>query len=89
MEKFALGLVLGMVGGAVATANSYKMRTLVRKTQAELQAKLDQMMDEKIRAMEAMTDEIKTETAQTAQEAEAELKNAKAAVRRKPAKAQA
>ena len=45
MEKFALGLLIGAVGGALATANSYKMRTLVRKTQAELQAKLDQMMD--------------------------------------------
>ena len=46
------------------------MRTLVRKTQAELQAKLDQMMDEKIRAMESMTEEIKTETAELASEAE-------------------
>ena len=70
MEKFALGLVLGAVGGALATANSYKMRTLVRKTQAELQAKLDQMMDEEIRAMESMTEEIKTETAELASEAE-------------------
>ena len=70
MEKFALGLVLGAVGGALATANSYKMRTLVRKTQAELQAKLDQMMDEKIRAMESMTEEIKTETAELASGAE-------------------
>ena len=70
MEKFALGLVLGAVGGALATANSYKMRTLVRKTQAELQAKLDQMMDEKIRTMESMTEEIKTETADMASIAE-------------------
>ena len=85
MEKFALGLVLGAVGGALATANSYKMRTLVRKTQEEVQAKLDQMMEEKIRAMEAMTDEIKTETAEAAQEAE--VKPVKASPKRKTAKA--
>lgn len=82
MEKFALGLLVGAVGGALATANSYKMRTLVRKTQAELQAKLDQMMDEKIRAMESMTDEIKTETAESATETET-----KPAPKRKTAKA--
>ena len=70
MEKLAIGMLIGAVGGALATANSYKMRTLVRKTQAELQAKLDQMMDEKIRAMESMTEEIKTETAELASEAE-------------------
>ena len=62
MEKFTIGLVLGCIGGALVTANSYKMRTLVRKTQEDVQAKLDQMMDEKIRAMEAMTEEIKEET---------------------------
>ena len=86
MEKFALGLLVGAVGGALATANSYKMRTLVRKTQAELQAKLDQMMDEKIRAMEAMTDEIKTETAEAAEQAEEKIKSAKTAIKRKTAK---
>ncbi|MBR1975425.1 MAG: hypothetical protein IKA20_06200 [Clostridia bacterium] len=63
MEKFTIGLVIGCVGGALITANSYKMRMLVRKTQEEVQAKLDQMMDEKIKAMEAMTEEMKEETA--------------------------
>ena len=87
MEKFALGIVLGAVGGALATANSYKMRTLVRKTQAELQAKLDQMMDEKIRAMESATEDIKTETAELAEGAKNELKSAKAALKKKTAKA--
>ena len=86
MEKFTLGLVLGAVGGALVVANSYKMRTLVRKTQTELQAKLDQMMDEKIRAMEAMTDEIKTETANAADEGK-ESTPAKATPKRKTAKA--
>lgn len=51
MEKFALGLAVGLVGGALATANSYKMRALVRKTQKEVQAKLDEVMDEKLCTM--------------------------------------
>ena len=83
MEKFALGLLVGAVGGALATANSYKMRTLVRKTQEDLQAKLDQIMDEKIRAMEQMTEEIKTETAEKAEKAEEKIKTA---TKRKTAK---
>lgn len=52
MEKFAIGVLLGMVGGAVLTANNYKMRTLVKKSQQEVQAKLDKLMDEKIQDLE-------------------------------------
>ena len=52
MEKFAIGLVLGGLGGAILAANSCKMRTLVRKGQEEMKAKLDQMLDEKIREMD-------------------------------------
>ncbi len=52
MEKFAIGLVVGGVCGALLTANNYKMRTLVRKGQEEVQEKLDELMDEKIRAFE-------------------------------------
>ena len=52
MEKFVVGLLLGGVCGALLTANNYKMRTLVRKGQEEVQAKLDELMDEKIRMFE-------------------------------------
>lgn len=52
MEKFAIGLVVGGVCGALLTANNYKMRTLVRKGQEEVQEKLDELMDEKIRTFE-------------------------------------
>ncbi|MBR6703299.1 MAG: hypothetical protein IKL76_01935 [Clostridia bacterium] len=52
MEKFAIGLLLGGVGGALLVANNYKMRTLVKKGQEEVQNKLNTMMDEKILAME-------------------------------------
>lgn len=50
MEKmFCLGLALGMVGGALIVANSYKARSLVKKSQAELLQKVDEMMDERLR----------------------------------------
>ena len=36
MEKmFCLGLVFGAVGGALVVANSYKARSLVKKSQSE------------------------------------------------------
>ena len=53
MEKFALGVLLGGISGALLVANNYKMRTLVRKTQDEIQAKFDNLMDQKIREMDA------------------------------------
>lgn len=52
MEKmFCLGLMFGMVGGALIVANSYKARTLVKKSQTEVMDKVNQMMDEKLEAM--------------------------------------
>ncbi|MCM1225063.1 MAG: hypothetical protein NC548_62490 [Lachnospiraceae bacterium] len=52
MEKmFCLGLMLGAVGGALLTANSYKARCLVKKSQAELTQKVNELMDEKLKAM--------------------------------------
>ncbi len=61
MEKFAIGVVIGGLAGALLTANNYKMRTLVKKGQAEVQAKLDKLMDEKIEKMEEGVAEIKEE----------------------------
>lgn len=48
---FCLGLVLGAVGGALIVANSYKARSLVKKSQAELLEKVDEMMDERLKDM--------------------------------------
>lgn len=49
MEKmFCLGLVFGAVGGALLVANSYKARSLVKKSQAEFMQKVNDMMDEKL-----------------------------------------
>ena len=53
MEKmFCLGLLLGAMGGALVVANSYKARSLVKKSQAELMEKMDEMMDERLKQME-------------------------------------
>lgn len=76
MEKFAIGVVLGMVGGALLTANNYKMRTLVKKGQEEVQAKLDELMDEKLKEFE--TDE-KTAAPESAEEKTAKKPAAKKA----------
>ena len=49
MEKmFCLGLVFGAVGGALVVANSYKARSLVKKSQIEFMEKVNEMMDEKL-----------------------------------------
>lgn len=51
MEKFVIGVLVGGVVGALLTANNYKMRTLVKKSQEEVQSKLDELLDEKIKNM--------------------------------------
>lgn len=68
MEKFAIGLIIGGIGGALLVANNYKMRTLVKKGQEEVQAKFDQLMDEKIEAMEKGAEDIKNEVKEKAKE---------------------
>lgn len=52
MEKFAIGVLIGVVGGALLTANNYKMRKLVLKGQEEVQEKLDKLMSKKLRDMD-------------------------------------
>jgi len=49
MEKmFCIGLLLGMAGGALIVANSYKMRSLVKKSQAEFIGKVNDAVDERL-----------------------------------------
>ena len=52
MEKFAIGLVVGGLVGALLVSNNQKMRTLVKKAQDEAQEKIDAFMDDKISKME-------------------------------------
>ena len=51
MDKFAIGMLIGGLGGALLVANNYKMRTLVKKSQEEVQTKLDELLDERIKKM--------------------------------------
>ena len=49
MEKiFCLGLMFGAVGGALLVANSYKARSLVKKSQADVMQNVSDMMDERL-----------------------------------------
>ena len=73
MEKFAIGVLLGGLGGALLVANNYKMRTLVRKGQQEVQMKVDQMLDEKIKVV----DKAVQETAEAVEEKAEEIKKKK------------
>ncbi len=68
MEKLAIGMILGGIAGALLTANNYKMRTLVRKGQQEVQAKLDKLMDDKIEQMEEGVETLKAEAKEQADE---------------------
>jgi hypothetical protein len=61
MEKFAIGALLGMLGGALLVANNYKMRTLVKKGQSEVMEKIDDFMNEKLEKAEEKLEEIKEE----------------------------
>ena len=76
MEKFVVGMLLGGLGGALLVTNNYKMRTLVRKGQDEIQAKLDKMLDEKIDSVEKSTDKIVKETEKAADEVKKKVKKA-------------
>ncbi len=76
MEKFVIGMLLGGVGGALLVTNNYKMRTLVRKSQDEIQAKLDKMLDEKIETVEKGTEKIVQETEKAVDETKKKVKKA-------------
>ena len=53
MEKmFCLGLALGALGGALAVANSCKMRSLVKKSQEDLLDKIDDVVDKRLECFE-------------------------------------
>lgn len=48
MEKFVLGLALGMAGGALLVANNCKLRNLVKKNQEDVMKKAEQYIDAKL-----------------------------------------
>ena len=60
MEKFILGAVLGMAGGALIVANNCKLRNLVKKNQDDLLQKAEQYIDSKLEKMEKKVDETQS-----------------------------
>lgn len=79
MEKFAIGLVIGGLGGALLVANNYKMRTLIKKGQSEVQAKLDKLMDEKIDEIDDAMEEVKEKAETVKEKSRKALKKAQSA----------
>lgn len=86
MEKFAIGLVIGGLGGAMLVANNYKMRTLIKKGQAEVQAKLDQLMDEKIEEMDEALENAKEQAKNVAENVQEKAEDAVEGVKSKACK---
>ena len=82
MEKFAIGLMLGGIGGALLAANNYKMRVLIKKGQDELQSKLDKLIDTKLEELEDGAKEVKKQISDKADE----LKEKANAVKKKAEK---
>lgn len=58
MEKFALGLLIGGIGGMLVVANNYKVRSLVKKGQDEVAEKFDKMLDEKLNQIESKAKKV-------------------------------
>ena len=48
MEKFILGLAVGMAGGAILVANNCKLRQMIKKNQQELMQKAEEYIDEQL-----------------------------------------
>ena len=75
MENFAIGLALGCLGGALITANNYKMRMLVRKGQEEVQSKIDKMLDEKLQTLDEKVQETKDKVLDKAEDVNESIKD--------------
>ena len=60
MEKFAIGLMLGAVAGALVVTNSCKVRSLVKKSQEEVIEKVNTMIDDRLDSFESQDDDKKS-----------------------------
>ena len=58
MEKFILGVALGMAGGALMVANNCKLRNLVKKNQDDLMKKAEKLIDTKLEKLEQMSESM-------------------------------
>jgi hypothetical protein len=64
MEKFILGLAIGMVGGGLIVANNCKVRNLVKKNGDEIMTKLKTYIDEQMQSMSGGEDSEDTQSGQ-------------------------
>ena len=62
MEKFIVGLALGMAAGAVLVANNCKLRNLVKKNQEDLMEKAENYIDVKLDELEKRCKDKKSAT---------------------------
>lgn len=53
MEKFILGLAIGMAGGALIVANNCKLLNLVKKNQEDIMEKAENYIDSKLEELES------------------------------------
>lgn len=60
MEKFIVGLAVGMAAGAVLVANNCKLRNLVKKNQEDLMEKAENYIDTKLEQYEKSGKEKKS-----------------------------
>ncbi|MDE7329998.1 MAG: hypothetical protein K2N30_02720 [Clostridia bacterium] len=56
MEKFIIGLAVGMAGGALLVANNCKLLNLIKKNQEDIMSKAENYIDKKLEELESMTD---------------------------------
>ena len=64
MEKFILGVALGMAGGALLVAHNCKLRNLVKKNQEDLMQKAEQYIDKKLEDMQGSSGTDQSEEAE-------------------------
>lgn len=64
MEKFIIGLAVGMAGGALLVANNCKLLNLVKKNQEDLMEKAENYIDKKLEEFESGKNQTDTEQAQ-------------------------
>ena len=67
MEKFMVGLAVGMAAGALLVANNCKLRNLVKKNQEDLLEKAENYIDAKLEQPEKGGDKKKPAAPKTAE----------------------
>ncbi len=63
MDKFIIGLALGMAGGALVVANNCKLLNLVKKNQEDIMQKAENYIDKKLEELEQKDNTSKTKSA--------------------------